>query len=53
VPAPLDKIARLDARQCAELFGEAAAQRGTTPAVVEKDFWVRWVLARLVVRQRA
>jgi predicted nucleotidyltransferase component of viral defense system len=31
----------------AELFSEAAARMGTTPVVVEKDFWVSWVLCRL------
>lgn len=43
----MERIARLDARQRAELFREAAARMGATPAVVEKDFWVSWVLSRL------
>ena len=40
----MDKVARLTAQQRSELFSESAAQKGTTPAVVEKDFWVTWVL---------
>lgn len=41
------KVARLAEAQRRELFAEAAARLGTTPAVVEKDFWVTWVLDRL------
>lgn len=43
----MDRVARLPAQQRSELFSETAAQKGTTPAVVEKDFWVAWVLNRL------
>jgi hypothetical protein len=43
----MDKVARLSAAQRRELFTETAARRGMTPAVVEKDFWVTWVLDRL------
>lgn len=43
----MDKVARLQAAQRNELFSEAATRRGTTPAVVEKDFWVTWTLHRL------
>lgn len=43
----MDKVARRPAAQRNELFSEAAARRGTTPAVVEKDFWVTWTLHRL------
>lgn len=43
----MDRVARFPARQRAELFSETATQKGTTPAVVEKDFWVTWVLNRL------
>ncbi|MCU7861574.1 MAG: nucleotidyl transferase AbiEii/AbiGii toxin family protein [Candidatus Thiodiazotropha sp. (ex Lucinoma kastoroae)] len=43
----MDRIARLPARGRSELFSETATQKGTTPAVVEKDFWVTWVLNRL------
>lgn len=43
----MDKVARLPAAERNELFSESAAKLGTTPAVIEKDFWVTWVLARL------
>lgn len=43
----MDQVARLSAEQRRELFSEASAKLGMTPAVVEKDFWVTWVLHRL------
>jgi hypothetical protein len=43
----MDKVARLSTTQRKELFSETAASLGMTPAVVEKDFWVTWVLNRL------
>ena len=43
----MDKVARLPAQQRSELFSETATHKGATPAVVEKDFWVTWVLNRL------
>lgn len=43
----MDQVARLSAARRRELFSEAAARLGMTPAVVEKDFWVTWVLDRL------
>ncbi len=43
----MDTVARLPASERSALFSEAAAQRRTTPAVIEKDFWVTWVLHRL------
>jgi hypothetical protein len=43
----MDKVARLPAAERSALFSETAARMGTTPAVVEKDFWVTWVLDRL------
>ena len=30
-----------------ELFSESSAKKGISPAIVEKDFWVCWVLFRL------
>lgn len=47
----MEMVARLSARERSELFSETATQKGTTPAVVEKDFWVTWVLNR-VFQQR-
>lgn len=43
----MDKVARFSAAQRRELFSEASARLDMTPAVVEKDFWVTWVLDRL------
>ncbi|MBM4182006.1 MAG: nucleotidyl transferase AbiEii/AbiGii toxin family protein [Betaproteobacteria bacterium] len=43
----MDRVAHLSDAQRRELFTETAARLGMTPAVVEKDFWVTWVLDRL------
>lgn len=43
----MERVARLSARERSELFSESATLKGTTPAIVEKDFWVTWVLNRL------
>lgn len=43
----MDKVAKLPADQRRDLFRESAARRGMRPAVVEKDFWVCWVLKKL------
>jgi len=43
----VNKIARMPARQRADLFGETADRMGLSGAVVEKDFWVCWVLKQL------
>ena len=43
----MDQVARLPAAERSALFSETAASMGTTPAVIEKDFWVTWVLDRL------
>lgn len=40
----MDKVARLSLEKRGDLFTQTAANRGMTPAVVEKDFWVSWVL---------
>lgn len=43
----MDKVARLESRERNALFGETARLMKTTPAIVEKDFWVVWVLDKL------
>jgi len=43
----MDKVATLTDKQRAELFRETAAAMNTVPAIVEKDFWVVWVLDKL------
>ena len=43
----MDQIARWPATDRADLFLAAASQRGITPAIMEKDFWVCWTLRRI------
>ena len=43
----MNKVADMDARARAELFAETAARKGLAEAIVEKDFWVCWVLKQL------
>ena len=43
----MDKVARLPAPERNALFAETAAAMRTVPAIVEKDFWVVWVLDKL------
>jgi hypothetical protein len=43
----MDKVAQLSAAERRELFQETATQRGLSPVVIEKDFWVCWVLKQL------
>ncbi len=43
----MDKVAKLDAKDRAALFGETGAARGVAETIIEKDFWVCWTLRRL------
>lgn len=43
----MDKIAQLKAAARSDLFRETAHAMKTTPAIVEKDFWVVWTLDKL------
>ncbi len=43
----MNKVSNLPDQQRRELFRESAALRGMNPAVIEKDFWVCWVLKQL------
>jgi hypothetical protein len=43
----MDKITRLPQAQRNELFRETAAPMGASEAIVEKDFWVCWLLRHL------
>jgi len=43
----MHKVAQFTAKQREELFSETARQMGTTNAIVEKDFWVIWVLSKI------
>jgi hypothetical protein len=48
----VDNIANLKPQQRNELFQETANQMNTTNAIVEKDFWVVWTLAKLFSDKR-
>lgn len=43
----MDKVAALSDKQRNELFTETAAAMKTVPAIIEKDFWVVWVLDKI------
>ena len=43
----MNKVALLPTGDRRQLFQEASFTLGMTPAIVEKDFWVTWVLNRL------
>jgi hypothetical protein len=43
----VEVIARLPARDRADLFTAAAGQRGMSVEIIEKDFWVCWALRQL------
>jgi hypothetical protein len=43
----LNKIARMAGNERSELFAETAALKGIADAIVEKDFWVCWMLQQL------
>lgn len=43
----MNKIVQMSAAERAEVFGETADRKGLADAIVEKDFWVCWVLQQL------
>ena len=43
----MDKVASLAPTERKDLFQETAIKRGMSPAIVEKDFWVCWVLKKI------
>jgi len=45
-------IANLSNKEREELFSETAKKIGTTDAIVEKDFWVVWVLSKIFADDR-
>jgi len=48
----MDKVANLSTEERKELFGETASRMGVRPAIVEKDFWVVWVLDKIFADER-
>lgn len=47
----MDDVARLNPNDRADLFRSVAAKRGLLDAIIEKDFWVCWVLKRVFTLQ--
>ena len=45
----MDRLARIPARDRRDLFAEVAATLGIRPTIIEKDFWVCFVLRMLFV----
>ena len=43
----MNRIARMTADERAEVFAETADRKGLPEAIIEKDFWVCWVLKQL------
>jgi len=43
----LDKVARMTPKDREGVFQECAARRGVRGVVIEKDFWVCWILQKL------
>lgn len=43
----VDKVAHLSSSDRADLFNETAARMGLNPVIIEKDFWVCWILKQL------
>ncbi|MGM0520128.1 MAG: hypothetical protein ACQERD_10850 [Campylobacterota bacterium] len=46
------RIIELNNKEKRELFTEAAVRIGATPSIIEKDFWVVWVLDKLFKDER-
>ncbi len=45
----MDNITRLSPEERSQVFSETSARMGTTAVVIEKDFWVCWVLEKIFV----
>ena len=43
----MDRVANLSTRERSDLFSETAARKGVATRIIEKDFWVCWVLSHL------
>ena len=43
----MDNVAKLSSSNRRDLFNETAARMGLPPALIEKDFWVCWILKQL------
>ena len=43
----MDRVAKLDRSDRVDLFTETSARMGLNPIIIEKDFWVCWILKQL------
>ncbi|MEA2018808.1 MAG: nucleotidyl transferase AbiEii/AbiGii toxin family protein, partial [Campylobacterota bacterium] len=43
----MNRIPQLSNEEREQLFSEAAVKIGATPSIIEKDFWVVWVLDKI------
>ncbi len=43
----MENIIKLSSKERKEIFQEAAARKGMTSVIMEKDFWVCWVLKKI------
>ena len=43
----MKKVANFNEKERQELFSESAALKGMSPAAIEKDFWICWMLMKL------
>ena len=48
----MEKVANLVEEQRRKLFTETARKMNTTPAIIEKDFWVVWTLDKIFADDR-
>lgn len=48
----MDKVAQLADTDRRDLFMETASTKGIHPAIIEKDFWVCWVLKKLFASEQ-
>jgi len=49
----MDKIANLSSEERKELFSETAREMGVHPSIIEKDFWVVWILDKIFSDERS
>ena len=43
----MNNVANMKGAELQELFNETGARMGMSPAIIEKDFWVCWVLGKI------
>ena len=43
----MDNVAKLSSSNRRDLFNETAARMGLPPVLIEKDFWVCWILKQV------